>query len=414
MNRISTNLPNDNLQYHTRWRQVEMNESQNRMAAQTRILNLRDDPAAAAHATRHQSYLTRLERFSDNIQNSINHYQVAEGHMRHSVDILQEIRQLAVQGGNGTYSRDDLIAMGNQVDELLREFINTANATDAEGLSIFSGNRTRNLPYRVIEGRSPGAGENLVTNVEYIGDIGVKRTEIADGKYIELNFPGNQVFWAENQQIYAEPAAGDYVVQSDSSISVNGTEISLREGDNVYQVMAKINDAGAGVRASLDPVSSSLVLETTSPRQIWVTDENGRVLQDLGIIRDGESRPPQNISRDARVFGGSAFDAIIRLRDNLLQGDTVDIGGDGLRSIDSALSNVLGNLGSLGARTSRMELAFKRIEKEYVDVGANNSRLTDIDLTEAITEFSMLEQTHRAALSVAAKVIQPTLLDFLR
>jgi flagellar hook-associated protein 3 FlgL len=195
---------------------------------------------------------------------------------------------------------------------------------------------------------------------------------------------------------------------------VNGTEISLREGDNVYQVMAKINDAGAGVRASLDPVSSSLVLETTSPRQIWVTDENGTVLQDLGIIRDGESRPPQNISRDARVFGGSAFDAIIRLRDNLLQGDTVDIGGDGLRSIDSALSNVLGNLGSLGARTSRMELAFKRIEKEYVDVGANNSRLTDIDLTEAITEFSMLEQTHRAALSVAAKVIQPTLLDFLR
>jgi flagellar hook-associated protein 3 FlgL len=94
-------------------------------------------PPAAAHATRHQSYLTRLERFSDNIQNSINHYQVAEGHMRHSVDILQEIRQLAVQGGNGTYSRDDLIAMGNQVDELLREFINTANATDAEGLSIF-------------------------------------------------------------------------------------------------------------------------------------------------------------------------------------------------------------------------------------------------------------------------------------
>jgi flagellar hook-associated protein 3 FlgL len=156
------------------------------------------------------------------------------------------------------------------------------------------------------------------------------------------------------------------------------------------------------------------MLETTSPRQLWLTDESGSVFQDLGILRDADSPPPQNISNDARIFGGSAFDAIIRLRDDLLQGDTIDIGGDGLRSIDSALSNVLGNLGSLGARTSRMELAFKRIEKEYVDVSANHSRLTDLDLTEAITEFAMLEQTHKAALSVAAKVIQPTLLDFLR
>ncbi|MGI9256999.1 MAG: flagellar hook-associated protein 3, partial [Salinispira sp.] len=96
MNRISTNLPNDNLQYYTRQRQVALNESQNRMAAQTRILNLRDDPAAAAHATRHQSYLTRLKRYNDNIGNSINHYRVAEGHIRHSVDILQEIRAIAV------------------------------------------------------------------------------------------------------------------------------------------------------------------------------------------------------------------------------------------------------------------------------------------------------------------------------
>jgi flagellar hook-associated protein 3 FlgL len=246
MNRISTNLPNDNLQFHTRNRQVEMNESQNRMAAQTRILNLRDDPAAAAHATRQQSYLNRLERFSENIETSINQFNAAEGQMRHAVDLLQEIRQIAVMGGNGTYTRDDLMAMGRQVDELLREFINTANATDAEGLSMFSGNRTRNLPYRVIEGRSPGAGENLVTNVEYIGDIGVKRTEIADGKYIEMNFPGNQVFWAENQQIYSQTDAGAYVVQNDSEITVNGVAVQLREGDNVYQVMAKINDAGAG------------------------------------------------------------------------------------------------------------------------------------------------------------------------
>lgn len=414
MNRISTNLPVDNMQYHTRNREVAMNETQNRMAAQTRILNLRDDPAAAAHSTRQQSYLNRLERFSDNIQTSIGQYNVAEGHMRHGVDLLQEIRQLAVMGANGTYSQEDLTAMGNQVDELLREFVNTANATDAEGLSLFGGTRTQSLPYRVVEGLSPGAGDNLITNVEYIGDNGVKQTEIADGKYIELNMPGNEIFWAENQQIYSRSDAGNYVVQADSEISINGRSVQLTEGDNVYAVMAKINDSGAGVRSSLDPVNGSLMLETTSPRQLWLEDESGSVLQDLGILSGTDQRPPQNINTDAQVFGGSAFDAIIRLRDDLLQGDTLDIGGDGIRSIDSALSNMLGKLGTVGARTSRMELAYKRTENELLDVTANESRLTDVDLTEALTEFAMLEQTHQAALSVSAKVMQTTLLDFLR
>ncbi len=414
MNRISTNLPNDNIQYHTRNRQVMMNEAQERMASQSRILNPRDDPAAAAHATRQLSYLNRLDRFSDNIENGINHYRIAEGHMRHAVDVLQEIRQLAVQGGNATYSREDLAAMGRQVDELMKEFVSSANASDAEGTSIFAGGRTRQPPFRVVEGRVPGMGGTLTTHVEYTGDIGVKKTEIADGKYIELNFPGNQVFWAENQQIYSEVDAGTYVVQADSTITINGVDIALSEGDNAYQIMAKINDSAAEVKSQLDPVSGALVLETTTPRQLWLTDENGSVLQDLGIIADADTRPPHNIASGALVFGGSAFDAVIRLRDNLYQGDTLDIGGDGLRSIDSAMNNMLSNLGSLGAKTSRLDLAFKRTEKEYVDVGANASRLTDIDLTEAITEFSMLELTHRAALSVAAKVIQPTLLDFLR
>jgi flagellar hook-associated protein 3 FlgL len=226
MNRISTNLPNDNLQFHTRNRQVEMNESQKPHG--------RPDPdpqspgRSGGGGPRHPAaeLSHRLERFSENIETSINQFNAAEGQMRHAVDLLQEIRQIAVMGGNGTYTRDDLMAMGRQVDELLREFINTANATDAEGLSMFSGNRTRNLPYRVIEGRSPGAGENLVTNVEYIGDIGVKRTEIADGKYIEMNFPGNQVFWAENQQIYSQTDAGAYVVQNDSEITVTALRCS--------------------------------------------------------------------------------------------------------------------------------------------------------------------------------------------
>ncbi len=411
MNRISTNLPNDNLQYYTRQRQVALNESQNRMAAQTRILNLRDDPAAAAHATRHQSYLTRLKRYNDNIGNSINHYRVAEGHIRHSVDILQEIRAIAVMGANGTYSAENLKVMGTEVNELLKGFIESANAVDADGASIFSGNRSQNRAWRVINGRLPNVSGSVAQNVEYIGDIGTRQIEIADGTYIEINFPGNKLFWAEKQQLYSPNDARDYVVSEDSIITVNGENIQLREGDNIYQIIARINDAPAEIKAGLDPVSNGLVLESSVPRQIWIADEEGSALQDLGIIDD--QRPPGNVAPGVQVFGGSAFDAIIQLRDNLFQGDTLDVGGDGIRSIDSALNTALSSLGDLGAKTSRMEIALKRNEKEIGDVTENSSRITDIDFTKALTEFSMLELTHRAALSISARIIQPTLLDFL-
>lgn len=412
MNRISTNMPNDNLQYHTRKQQVELNRSQNRMAAQTKILNLRDDPAAAGHATRYQSYLHRLNRYSDNIEVSMGQYRITEGHMRHAVDILQEIRQLAVRGANNVFGPDQLKTIGTEVNELFNEFINTANAVDGEGSSVFAGNRINHSAYRVINGRQPGVAESVVQQVEYLGDIGTRQVEIADGKYVELNFPGNSVFWAERQQVYAPGDARDYVVPQDSVITVNGENINLSEGDNVYQIITRINAAAAGTRASLDPVTNGLVLETTVARQLWIADEEGSVLQSLGIVND--QRPPHNLTQDTRVFGGSAFDAIINLRDSLYQNDPLTVGGSGLRNIDSVLSNVLSNLGSLGAKSNRLDIAFRRTEKEIEDVTTNSSTLTDLDFTEALTEFSALELTYRATLSVSADVIQPTLLDFLR
>lgn len=414
MNRISSNMTNDSIMNHTRNRQVEMNNAQNQIASQNRIQRLRDDPAAASHATRYDSYLTRLNRFSDNLEYGINNYRVTEGHMRHAVDLLQEIRSIAVQGANGTYSQEDTRHMARRVDELLGALIETANAKSGEGVSIFAGDRTRSTPFKAVEGTIPAFGGTVITEVKYSGSIGIKQTEISDGNYMDMNFPGNRVFWSENQAIYASRDASDFVVTEDSVLTIDETDIPLRAGDNIYSIMAAINRSDAAVKARLDPVSSGLILESTTPHQLWLQDSQGQVLSDLGVLRDPTTPPPANTNSSATVFGGSLFDSVIRLRNELFAGDTIDIGGAAIGGLDSAMNNLLSELGSLGAKTERMEFAFERVSREIPETTRMLSAEADVDMTEMITRLKTLETTHQAALATLAKIVPQTLLDFLR
>ena len=414
MTRVSTNLTRNLIMQHTRNRQVEMNNVQNQISSQSRIQRLRDDPASAAHATRYQSYLTRLNRFSDNLQYGIDTYRTTEGHMRHAVDILQEIRSIAVQGANGTYTQEDTRHMARRVDELLGALIETANAKNGDGTTIFSGDRTRSLPFRVVEGVHPEHGGRLVTSVDYVGSVGLRNTEISEGEFMALNFPGNRVFWAEQQGIISQRDGSDFVLTEDSTISIDGTSINLSAGENIYGIISRINRSDVPVRASLDPVQNSLVLQSTNPHQLFLQDISGTVLTDLGILSTPDAPPPQNINQTAQVFGASVFDAVIRLRDELFAGDTLNIGGGALAGIDSAMGNLLSEVGSLGAKTERMEFAFRRIEREIPDMTQRYSTEVDVDMTEAITRLRTLETTHQAALSTLARIVPQTLLDFLR
>ncbi len=415
MERISTHLPNDNMVYHLRQRQEEMLDTQNRIASQSRIEELRDDPIAAAHATRHSPFLARLQRFSTNLERVQSEYQVAEGHIRQAVDLMQRARELAVQGANGTYTGEDLQKMAVEVDQILNELVNVANAQDGTGRTVFSGTRSSTPAFRSVTGVVGGEEKRMITNVDYVGTIDTREAEIGERAFIEANIPGNEVFWAEQQTIFAEVDTGGYQVDEDSSIFIDGEEIALSQGDTAQTIIAKINDSPAAVRARLDPVQNGIVIETTTPHQIWLRDgEGSTVLEDLGLIASDDAPPPQNIAAGARRFGGSAFDMLIQLRDAMIEGNQEDLGGSALGGVDSALDNLLTNLAKIGARTARLDSAYERSGREIPDQMARLSMETDIDLAATITDLRRLEQTHQAALGVTARIIQPTLLQFLR
>lgn len=415
MYRVSSNMSNNDMMYHLKRRQFAMNKAQNQIAGQSRIQNLRDDPIAAAHATRFQSNIRHLQRFDQNIDYAKSRYAVSEGYMQEAVSLLQRVREIAVQGANGTYTEEEMRYMGTEVNEMLNELVSLANARGGDGNTIFSGSDTNNEPFRAILGHVPGSKGNVIIGTEYTGTADERKTEITEGVHVATNFPGNKLFWAEQQQIYSSLNAQDYQVPADTVIRVDGIDIPLKTGDNIHNIISKINNSGAEVKAELDPVQNSLALTTTVPHQIWMEENpDSRVLQDLGILSTSGEAPPHNISRDARVFGGSTFDMVINLRDSLLAGDHENVGSRNLRGIDDGINNLLTNMADLGALDERLSQTKQRISYEIPENQRRLSMETDVDMAEAITELKMLEHTHQAALGVAGRIIQPTLLDFLR
>ncbi|HYW82245.1 MAG TPA: flagellar hook-associated protein 3 [Spirochaetia bacterium] len=416
MKRISSQQPTFDSSYWRELREFDMNQMTNKVGAQSKIKDLRDDPLAASRSTRFQSEIMRSDRFGKNIESVRNTLSSGEGNLRSALDILQRVRELAVQGANGTVDRSQMGYMGEEVDQLLGELLTIANSKDQAGNSLFAGTASKTTPFRTTMGRVPGGSTDRVVTVEYLGNIDRGAAEVQEGATVDINLPGNVAFWAEQQQIYSTVDASQYRVQADSTIRIDGADIRLSPGDTLSAIAAKINDSAAPVRASLDPVSNALVLSTTIPHQIWAEDAGGgTVLQDLGILAPGGDRPPLNVARSARVFGGSLFDMVINLRNAMFEGSGEKVGGAGLRGIEDSITTLAGVLGDIGARDARLDTVAKRLAFQQPELIRFDSQERDLDMADAITQLKTLEFTHEAALSATARVLnRPKLLDFLR
>ena len=415
MKRISSQLPSYDSSYYLRRHEWQLNQQNNKIAAQSRIKDLRDDPLAAARSVRLQSAILRSDQYASNtaaLQESLTN---SEGQLRSAMNVLQRIRELGVQGANGIYDASQLAYMGEEVDQLLAELVTIGNARDESGNYLFSGTAARTEPFRLTHGRVPGGASDLVVEVDYLGNDGGNPVEVTEGTAISTVMSGNRAFWAEQQQIYSTVDATQYRVQADAAIRIDGVDIALATGDPVSAIMAKINDSGAPVRATLDPVTGGLVLQSTQPHQIQLADLGGAtVLQDLGVLARGGSRPPLNTSQSARVFGGSIFDVVIHLRDSMLEGNSEKVGSSGLKGIENAITALAGTIAHVGAKDTRLEAVASRLSWEKPELIRFDNRERGLDLAEALTQLKAMQYGHEAALNVAAKVLTPTLLDFLR
>jgi flagellar hook-associated protein 3 len=88
--------------------------------------------------------------------------------------------------------------------------------------------------------------------------------------------------------------------------------------------------------------------------------------------------------------------------------------GDYLGNLDLVMDNFLTVRAEVGARVNRLEMNESWLTDLNINLTLLSSKMEDVDMAEAITRFTALENVYRAALSTGARIIQPSLVDFIR
>lgn len=107
-------------------------------------------------------------------------------------------------------------------------------------------------------------------------------------------------------------------------------------------------------------------------------------------------------------------DTLNAIVDKLSKGETTDISGSLLDEITAHIDNVLRYRGEAGAKENRMESAKSKNEEETFNITEILSKVEDIDVAKKYMEYTVMESVYQASLSTSAKILQPSLIDFLR
>ena len=92
MNRISTGMPFSNMEFNLRRHEQNLNNASAKIGAETRLNQLRDDPIAASHAVRYESFINRLNRFEKNTQYAMEHFDNTYDYLNSVNEIVQRVR----------------------------------------------------------------------------------------------------------------------------------------------------------------------------------------------------------------------------------------------------------------------------------------------------------------------------------
>ncbi|MGI6307413.1 MAG: flagellar hook-associated protein FlgL [Dethiobacteria bacterium] len=141
-------------------------------------------------------------------------------------------------------------------------------------------------------------------------------------------------------------------------------------------------------------------------REIEITPSQTLSINFTGIEVFGEP--------ETEPSGTELFQTVRKLESALSSNDVEALGGEILQEVDARLDYLLQQRARIGARMERLESTEQRLQNEHIYLRELQSKIEDLDLAEAITEFTMQENAYKAALATGARMIYPSLIDFLR
>lgn len=123
---------------------TNIQKSMEKLSSGEKINRAADDSANLAISEKMRSQIRGLNQASKNIENGTSFINVADGYMQETTDILQRIRELAVQSANGLYSDEDRYQLGIEVSQLVAEVDRIASTAQFNGMNILSGRFAEN------------------------------------------------------------------------------------------------------------------------------------------------------------------------------------------------------------------------------------------------------------------------------
>jgi flagellin len=379
---INTNAISLNAQRSLGSTQSSLATAMQRLSSGLRVNSAKDDAAGLAISERMNAQVRGLNVAARNANDGISLAQTAEGALGKVGDMLQRMRELAVQSANATNSQTDRDALQAEVSQLRSEIGRVADTTSFNGRKLLDGSFNA-AAFQV------GANANETITVSSITDA--KTSGLGSVSYAAT---AETTVTLANITDLSAIAAGTVSI---AGVDVGAIAAATSASERVAQVAAAINNksgtTGVNAIVNYDAAGALTGMTLTSESNIAAN-----ILTGAGVTeaKTGFTAATSNAAATAAVVNG-----VDSLSISSFAGSTL-----ALKQIDSALSQVNTARASLGALQSRFENAVSNIQVTSENLAAARGRIVDADFAQETANFSRAQILQQAGTAMVAQANQ--------
>ncbi|HHX11224.1 MAG TPA: flagellar biosynthesis protein FlgL [Clostridiales bacterium] len=220
----------------------QLDSSLEKLSSGFRINKAADDSAGMAISEKMRTQIAGLNQASRNASDGISVIQTAEGALIEVEAMLQRMRELSVQAANGTYTTEDRKAIQTEIDQLNEEVQRISDTTEFNTMKLLNGNIDR-------KSYSNDSKVNLVSLSDsvMVGDYSIKVTQDAR----QAVAVGNAIDTGG-----ADVDARTITANEAGTITINGEQVEVNEGDTLIEVYEKLRDAGSIVDVNVSTIAN--------------------------------------------------------------------------------------------------------------------------------------------------------------
>ena len=377
---INTNVASLNAQRNLGASQSSLATSMQRLSSGLRVNSAKDDAAGLAIAERMNTQIRGLNVAARNANDGISLAQTAEGALGKVGDMLQRMRELAVQSGNATNSATDRAALQAEVAQLKEEVQRVADTTRFNGIRLLDGSFTAQS-FQV----GANAGETIAL------------AAVADADLAAL---GTLTRNTHTQTLGALTVTNGALA---TSLEINGETVGIAASAGRTAADALTALVSAFNTAKADTVNNPGLANVTMAANGAITSTDPTL-----TIAAPTNLTGVTAGTTAGTVAGTTVDTGITHLTVATAADAVFA----LDAIDSALSAVNQARGTLGAVQSRFESAIANIRVTAENLSAARGRIVDADFameTANLARAQILQQAGTAMVAQANQLPQMVL-----